>query len=264
MIRLTREVRAAIGQPRRDESIRNAWAGWPAAISLSPFIVARVTVTGEPHPVTGYLCDIKTLDDLVRTQILPILEDLANSSTTDRSIALVLPKIAHTLAGQSPPGTTWEEIEIFATPYARFAVRKEHPPMVRYTEQFEFSASHRLHCAELSDDENRKTFGKCNNPSGHGHNYLVEVTIDGTPDPKTGMLLPLGELQSVVNENVIRRFDHKHLNADTEEFQKLNPSVENIAAIAWRRLEGKLEPARLVRVRVYETAKTWVDYEGSP
>ncbi len=263
MIRLTREVRAAVGQRQRDESIRNAWAGWPAALDLSPFIVARVTVAGQPHPVTGYLCDIKTLDDLVRQQVLPILEELATADATDRSITSALPMIARSLASHAPAGTTWEEIEIFATPYARFSVRKEHPPMVRYTEQFEFSASHRLHCEELTNDENQRTFGKCNNPNGHGHNYVVEVTIDGTPDPKTGMLLPLGQLQNVVNENVIKRFDHKHLNADTDEFQRLNPSVENIASIAWRRLEGKLEPARLVRVRVYETAKTWVDYEGS-
>ncbi len=262
MIRLTREVRAAIGQSQRDEHVRNAWAGWPTAIDFSPFIVARVTVAGQPHPLTGYLCDIKTLDDLVRSQVLPILDDLATSSAIPRSIALVLFKIARNLDAHAPLGTTWEEIEIFATPYARFAIRKELPPMVRYTEQFEFSASHRLHCAELSEDENRKTFGKCNNPSGHGHNYVVEVTIDGTPDPKTGMLLPPGRLQEVVNENVIKRFDHKHLNADTEEFQNLNPSVENIASIAWHRLKGKLDPARLVRVRIYETAKTWVDYEG--
>jgi 6-pyruvoyltetrahydropterin/6-carboxytetrahydropterin synthase len=260
MIRLSREVRASIGQRRPREPIRNGWAGWPAAVELSPFVIARVTVSGEPHPVTGYLCDIKVLDDLVREMILPTLDDAAGAG--GRSLGSLLLGLGERLIRAAPPGTTFEELEIATSPYLRYAVTKENPSMVRLTEQFEFSASHRLHCDALSEEENRRTFGKCNNANGHGHNYVVEVTIEGKPDAKTGLLLPVGTLEERVQEHVIQRFDHKHLNADTAEFGSLNPSVENIAEQVWNLLAERLQPARLARVRVYETPKTWVDFEG--
>ena len=134
--------------------------------------------------------------------------------------------------------------------------------MILLTQQFEFSASHRLHCPELSDEQNRQTFGKCNNPHGHGHNYLLEVTVAGTPDPRTGAVLPLPAFEQLVKERVIDRLDHKHLNTDTQEFREVNPSVENIARIIWNLLQDRVAPARLHRVRVWETAKTSAEYAG--
>lgn len=133
--------------------------------------------------------------------------------------------------------------------------------MIELTQCFEFSASHRLHRPDFSDEENRRIFGKCNNPSGHGHNYQVEVTIAG-PVAETGTILPLPEFESVVKHEVIDRFDHRHLNSDTSEFSELNPSVENIALVIWQLLKGKLGPAALQKVRVYETAKTYAEYSG--
>lgn len=132
--------------------------------------------------------------------------------------------------------------------------------MVELTQCFEFSASHRLHVPHLSEEENRRVFGKCNNPGGHGHNYQVEVTVAGDVSPKTGAVLPLPEFESIVKREVIDRFDHKHLNTDTLEFAELNPSVENIARRVWELLEGKVSPAKLRRVRVWETAKTYAEY----
>ena len=135
--------------------------------------------------------------------------------------------------------------------------------MVLLTQQFEFSAAHRLHCPQLSAEENRRTFGKCNNPGGHGHNYLLEVTVIGTPDPKTGAVLSLPQFEQTVQERVIDRLDHKHLNADTPEFRDVNPSVENIARVIWGMLERHVGPATLHRVRVWETAKTCAEYAGA-
>ncbi|RIK62987.1 MAG: 6-pyruvoyl tetrahydrobiopterin synthase [Planctomycetota bacterium] len=128
------------------------------------------------------------------------------------------------------------------------------------TQCFEFSASHRLHVPGLSDEENRRVFGKCNNPNGHGHNYQVEVTVAGPVDARTGSVLPLPAFESLVKREVIDRLDHKHLNSDTEEFARLNPSVENIARVIWEILEPQMSPARLRRVRVWETAKTYAEY----
>jgi 6-pyruvoyltetrahydropterin/6-carboxytetrahydropterin synthase len=255
MIRLSREVRASIGQPDPPGPIRNAWAGWPAAEVFSPFVVARVTVRGIPDPVSGYLCDIKVLDDWIRQGVLPVL-------ASTRSLPKALLQIGPALRDSAPHPTVWEQLELYASPYLRFSIHQEKLDMVRLTEQFEFSAAHRLHCPQWSDEKNRASFGKCNNPSGHGHNYIVDITIEGVPDSTTGMLLPAGQLEQIVNEQLIKRFDHKHLNIDITDFENLNPSVENIARVAWTLLEGKLAPARLTQVRVYETAKTWVDYEG--
>ena len=131
---------------------------------------------------------------------------------------------------------------------------------VELTQCFEFSASHRLHVPSLSADENRKVFGKCNNPGGHGHNYQVEVTVAGPLSAETGSVLPLPDFESIVKREVIDRFDHKHLNTDTPDFREVNPSVENISRRVWELLEDKVSPARLARVRVWETAKTYAEY----
>lgn len=133
--------------------------------------------------------------------------------------------------------------------------------MVEVTQTFEFSASHRLHVPALSEEDNLRTFGRCNNPAGHGHNYRLEVTVAGAVSEKTGRVVSLPEFEAVVKREVIDRFDHKHLNSDTEEFAALNPSVENMARTIWGLLAGKVAPARLRRVRVWETAKTYAEYE---
>ena len=133
--------------------------------------------------------------------------------------------------------------------------------MVSVTESFEFAASHRLYCPSMSEEENRALFGKCANPNGHGHNYVVEVTVRGTPDPTTGRIVDIQEMESIVKEQVVDRFDHKHLNLDCPEFADLNPSVENITTVIWELLDGQLEPARLSKIRVWETPKTYAEIE---
>lgn len=134
--------------------------------------------------------------------------------------------------------------------------------MVQLTQSFEFSAAHRLHVPRLSDEENRRVFGKCNNPNGHGHNYVVEVSVSGRPDAQTGCLLPLPRFEEIVKARVIDRLDHTHLNRDTREFAEVNPSVENIAVVIWNLLCDHVSPARLSSVRVYETPKTYAEYRG--
>ncbi len=125
--------------------------------------------------------------------------------------------------------------------------------MIRLSQKFEFSASHRLHEASLSDEENRACFGKCNNPAGHGHNYEVQVVVRRAESD----LSRLVDLERAVKP-VIDRFDHRHLNLEIAEFRSLNPTVENIAKIIF----GLLKPqvAHLAAVTVWETPKTWCEY----
>ena len=134
--------------------------------------------------------------------------------------------------------------------------------MVRLSQKFEFSATHRLHNPSLSDEENCETYGKCNNPHGHGHNYEVQVTLAGTPAEGTGLLVDVPTFERTVATTVIDRLDHKNLNVEVPEFRDLIPSVENIARVIYRLLKPKLEAGatRLASVTVWETPKTWCEY----
>ena len=136
--------------------------------------------------------------------------------------------------------------------------------MIEMTQQFEFSAAHRLHCDSLTEKENRETFGKCNNPNGHGHNYVVDVTIGNEVNPQgmmEGVATHLHDFEAIVKKEIIDRLDHKHLNRDVDYFANVNPSVENIAIAIYRWLEQKLD-AKLVAIKVFETPKTWAEYRG--
>ncbi|MGB7226669.1 MAG: 6-carboxytetrahydropterin synthase, partial [Candidatus Acidiferrales bacterium] len=111
--------------------------------------------------------------------------------------------------------------------------------MIKLTRKLEFSAAHFYHNPNFSAEENRRIFGKCNNPHGHGHNYVLEVTVAGEPDPETGMILDLNELKEILEREVMARFDHRHLNRDVPELAGKIPTCEEIAAVLWRILESK-------------------------
>jgi len=132
------------------------------------------------------------------------------------------------------------------------------------TRRVEFSASHRCANGGLSDQENRALYGEEANPRGHGHNYMVEVTLDGAPDPVTGMVYDLKLLKQVLNQEVVEPMDHRFLNHEVPPFDRVVPTTENLAAEIWRRIEPHFAsgPARLHQVRVYENEDLFVDYLG--
>jgi len=132
------------------------------------------------------------------------------------------------------------------------------------TRKIEFSASHVCRAPELSDEENRRIFGPAANPHGHGHNYLLEVSVEGSPDAVTGMVLDLKELKEILNREVVALYDHRFLNYEVPPFDRVNPTAENVAREIWRRLEPHLSCAgrKLRKVRLYETADLCVDYWG--
>jgi 6-pyruvoyltetrahydropterin/6-carboxytetrahydropterin synthase len=134
--------------------------------------------------------------------------------------------------------------------------------MIYLTRRAEFSASHYYHNPELSAEENRRIFGKCNNPHGHGHNYTLEVTVAGELDDTTGMVLDLKDLKTVLEDEVLRVMDHRFLNKEVPAFATKIPTTENIAVEIWKRLAPKLPSGRLHRIRVYETQDLYVDYYG--
>lgn len=132
------------------------------------------------------------------------------------------------------------------------------------TRKVEFSASHVCRNPQLSEQENQSLFGAAANPHGHGHNYVVEVSLAGEPDPVTGMVLDLKELKEILTRQVVEPYDHRFLNYEVPPFDRVIPTPENIALDIWRRLEPQLNDHRrkLHAVRVYETPDLYVDYFG--
>ncbi|MBK8945649.1 MAG: 6-carboxytetrahydropterin synthase [Ignavibacteriae bacterium] len=125
-----------------------------------------------------------------------------------------------------------------------------------------FSTSHRLHNANLSDEENFELFGKCNNPNGHGHNYVLEVIVAGEIDEKSGYVIDLKKLKKIIIENIIRKVDHKHLNFDVDFMKGINPTTENFAKKIWDELVDKIPNGKLYSIKLHETENNYVEYKG--
>lgn len=127
--------------------------------------------------------------------------------------------------------------------------------------RYRFAALHRLHSEKLSEEQNWRIYGKCNNPYGHGHNYVVEISLSGTVDPATGMIVNLTDLDNYVEREVVEAFDHKSLNEDVDAFREIVPTTENVCREIYRRLK-RFPLAKLERVRVEETSNNAFEYAG--
>jgi 6-pyruvoyltetrahydropterin/6-carboxytetrahydropterin synthase len=134
--------------------------------------------------------------------------------------------------------------------------------MVYVTRRETFSAAHRLYNPSYSDEKNLEIFGKCSNPEWHGHNYVLEVTVAGEPDSKTGFVIDLKILKKLINEHILEKVDHKNLNTETDFMRSIIPSAENIAKAIYNELKDKLPSGKLFSVKLFETEKNIVDYRG--
>jgi 6-pyruvoyltetrahydropterin/6-carboxytetrahydropterin synthase len=135
-------------------------------------------------------------------------------------------------------------------------------PRCVVTRRVHFNAAHRLFNPRWSDAENERVFGVCSNPNYHGHNYNLDVSVEGEIDPETGYVIDINRLKELVGECLLRHLDHKNLNLDVPWFRDLIPSAENIAVICWRVLAPAVRPAELVHIRLWETERNYVDYKG--
>ena len=242
------------------EPHRNGFAGIPPSDGFTAHHEVTVECIGVPDARTGYLIGIQEIDALVRTHLASLLESFFRSSQPIHPADAVT-HMGDILQQNFPQTIPLSTIQWSPGPFVNYiwsTAMRDHAIM---TEQFEFSAAHRLHCPELSDDENRRTFGKCNHPSGHGHNYRIAVAVR----VRTGAGAPAlttGALEAIVTRMVLDRFDHRHLNVDCVEFAELNPSVENIARVCHDLLSDEITAAgaALDHVTVWETAKTSATY----
>ena len=221
-------------------------------MSLAPFVTIRATAAG-PVQSTGYIADVKLLDRVVRDASIDLLIESAESKTCTLTLTQNLFKA---IAEQLPDPIELSRLELQTTPHQILSVTRRDTAMTILTHQFEFSAAHRLHCEELSDEENRNLFGKCNNPNGHGHNYDLDISVAC----RANETFDLHAFEATVREHAVQPFDHKHLNVDVSDFTNLNPTVENIASVVWKKLAPHVDTLHCVRV--YETPKTWAEVTG--
>jgi 6-pyruvoyltetrahydropterin/6-carboxytetrahydropterin synthase len=130
------------------------------------------------------------------------------------------------------------------------------------TREVHFNAAHRLHNPQRSARWNRDVYGLCNNPGMHGHNYVLQVTVAGEPDPETGYLIDLGELKGILEETVVGLCDHRNLNTEVPFLRGIIPSTENLVIAFWRQIEPRIKRGRLNAVRLYETPRNFAEYRG--
>jgi 6-pyruvoyltetrahydropterin/6-carboxytetrahydropterin synthase len=260
---LTREIRfslAADGGPD-DPAAQNGWGGWWSDRLLAPYLTFQVTVSGRPAADTGMVCNVKQLDAIFQQQCIPPLRAaLAAAQPLTAEAALCIAWRALQQAGLASCRPA--ALKLHVTPTLSYEISAEDTAM-RVTQQFEFSAAHRLHSRQLTAEKNLEVFGKCNNPHGHGHNYVVEVTLAGDPDRVSGEVVSIPELHRVVKSRVIQPLDHKNLDVEIEFFRGVCSTVENIATYIYQRLDGQFGAARLDVVRVFETPKTWAEVRRS-
>jgi 6-pyruvoyltetrahydropterin/6-carboxytetrahydropterin synthase len=245
----------------------NGYGGKPAMRGLGRYYELDVHCQGEPDHTTGYLVNIKDVDRAAREGAVPIVA-AACLERPDAEPAEIIHELITPIderLGGIVAALTWR-----LTPTYAVTAEKHHMAAVTIRQRFDFAASHRLHVPELSDQQNREIFGKCNNPSGHGHNYQIEPVVEVKLGEDRRSRFSLAQLEAVTDEHVVERFDHKNLNTDTSEFGApagVNPSVEHIAAVCYELLAEPIRrasegAAKLASVTVWETDRTSSTYSG--
>jgi len=265
MHKLVRQVRFSINPfLPQDNRGYNSFASRPAGEGLAIFLELSVEVTGPVAPATGFVVNVTEIDKAVREFAVPIF---AGRIKKDFNLAkhIGLSEIAGLLRAAQVQladkfGTaSLSELSLKLNPFRKVALDSKDLDMIYFCEKFEFAAMHKLWNDEFSEQHNMEVFGKCANPTGHGHNYIVEVTLQM---PTNRNDFRIGDFERIVDDEFIKLVDHKNLNADVDQFVKANPTVENITDFAWNQLAGKFGQARLHRITVWETDKTYCSYEG--
>jgi 6-pyruvoyltetrahydropterin/6-carboxytetrahydropterin synthase len=257
--KLARQVRFAVSPFAMPTEGANSYCAKPTADGLALFFALWVELKGSANKDTGFVVNVSHIDKVVREKAVGIFDDFIKQKfghkeqVTFEQIGQLLCKVRQTVEKELLPAQI-DSLTVELSPARKLAIKENGGDMLYFSEEFEFAASHTLWNDKFSDDENYKVFGKCANKSGHGHNYIVEVTIK---KPTEGSPLEAGDFESIVEKQFIRLVDHKNLNADVENFKKANPTVENIAEFAFRSLADKLKPVQLDCVTVWENDRTF-------
>lgn len=264
MHRLARQIRFAVN-PFGDSTAggANSYCAKPTAEGLALFFALWVELKGNIDADTGFVVNVANIDGIVRNKAVGIFDEFIKHKFGQKE------QISFEQIGQLL-SRVWEQIEkeflpaqisglfVELAPARKLGIRERQ--MFYFSEKFEFAASHTLWNKKFSDNENCNIFGKCANRAGHGHNYIVEVTVK---KDKGGKSLKAGEFEAVVQKEFVSVVDHKNLNVDVEYFTKVNPTVENIAEFAFKTLADKFDNCRLDCVTVWENDRTFCCYSAN-
>ena len=265
MNKLVRHVRFSVNPfLATDAGGFNAYASKPAGEGLAVFLELSVGLVGEVESDTGFIVNATDIDKNVRQYIVPVFaERIRRDFRESKHISFFdiaeLLRSAQKLLADKFGKAILSELSLKLNPFRKAAIDCEDYKMVYFSEKFEFAATHKLWNKQFSEKRNLQIFGKCANPSGHGHNYIAEVTVKIPTDKND---FHISEFQAVVDKEFIKLVDHKNLNIDVADFAEVNPTVENIAVFAWNRLNNKFNKAILHCVTVWETDKTYCSYYG--
>jgi len=250
MIKLTRGLDFTL-----DSATQELTLGRPTAADLAHIPLRLwLTLTGPLDPQTGMLINVTDINAAFRHA----LADFPFHPQTPTDILNFSRKITSTHL----PDLDFLSARLELHPHLSISLNLEDQNMIELTTQYELAASHRLCNPHWDSQQNLDTFGKCSNPQGHGHNYTLQITLRGIPNPHTGQLTEPQQIDQTVQEFILDRFDHKNLNEDTPEFAELIPTVENMVKVFWELLDGRFPNAQLARVALWETPKTYAEYRG--
>ena len=266
MHKLTRQVRFSVN-PFLSEEFEgfNSFACKPAGEGLSIFLELSVELAGEVEPTTGFVVNVVDIDRNIREFLVPVFTERIKQNFRQAkhiglfAIAKLLVSAWSRLADKSETAQL-SQLSLKLNPFRKIAIDSKDLDMVYFSEKFEFAATHKLWNEDFSEERNIEVFGKCAHPTGHGHNYIVEVTIKMPANRENFSIV---DFERTVAQELIQQLDHKNLNTDVDHFSKTNPTVENITCFAWNKLAGQFGDAVLHCVTVWETDKTYCSYYGN-
>ena len=242
----------------------NSWVGYPPAKGLGFPLHVACLVAGDIDHDTGMVLNVHELDKRLRQIVWPKLIDaIRKSAGTPEGLGFeqLLGAIWPPLLESLPSVARLVELTLFSSPRLQYTMSAPHKMVL--CEQFEFSASHRLFNANWTPEKNHQVFGKCSRPGGHGHNYLLEVSVAASVLDESGRLIAIEAFEKVVKQEAIDRLDHRNLDTDISELQGSPSTAENLAAMIYGWLENQFVGVELESVRVYETPKTYAECRGS-
>ncbi|MGE4286028.1 MAG: 6-pyruvoyl tetrahydropterin synthase family protein [Phycisphaerae bacterium] len=259
--RLTRQLRFTVDPFASDADGANSYSAKPAGEGLGFYICLDVELEGPVHPETGFVINLVELDKRSRRVAVPLFTGAVRSCIA-KGVNITLSEASEVLLSCFDAmlpcfdAQRLTSLVLYLTPYKKLTTTGDN--MITYSEKFEFAATHKLWNDKFSWDENFEHFGKCANPAGHGHNYIVEVSVR-LDNPKAFLA---SEFQRSVIDAFIDKLDHKNLSVDVPYFSDHNPTVENITVYCWDVLSGVIKDAALQSVTIWENDRAWCTYQG--
>jgi 6-pyruvoyltetrahydropterin/6-carboxytetrahydropterin synthase len=264
--KLTRQIRFAI-DPFADSAATgaNSYCAKPTVNALGIYLALLVELESKVNPDTGFVVNVVDIDRVVRDNAVKIFDCFikqkfaAKKEITFERIAGLFSEVWSVLENKFLPAKT-SALAVELAPARKLAIRERNGNMLYFSEKFEFAASHTLWNKKFTDSENDAVFGKCANRTGHGHNYIVEVTVKKSVNAQP---FGAGEFEAIVKKDFISIVDHKNLNTDVPYFAKVNPTVENISEFAFNCLNVKFPDCALDSITIWESDRTFCTYTNT-